>query len=393
MFYPLDNGLGMPDGKYSYKLQDWIGYNATDTDFRSSVKLINRILGQDFSEMQAQRITNGLSVDVDGFYDQAELPNKKEEGTYFAAGFDDKGIPILPSEVNRQVDSSGERLGKGKKNGVKKSSTVSVTYSFDPFIRTAEEVISSLFDNIKPTSWQNRDEKKKAGPSWSKRFTNKHLRAFLSDKKKAIEYGFDNIVKRCGAANKKIVVLIDGDRGLEKAIDRAVESKGITAMIMCKVLDIIHVVEYIWKAANAHFGENSPKRTGWVKQQCLLLLQSQTDTVIDNLQKIKQRNRYKPTKKLAIQKVITYIVNHKHMMDYKTYLARGFPIATGAVESACGHFVQCRMERNGMRWSLKGAQNVLNIRAVNKNDDWDQYIKHYINNQQTALFGDYKMAA
>ena len=51
---------------------------------------------------------------------------------------------------------------------------------------------------------------------------NKHIRAFLSDKKKAMEYGFDNILKRCGEANKKIVVLIDGDRGLEKTIIAAI---------------------------------------------------------------------------------------------------------------------------------------------------------------------------
>ena len=81
---------------------------------------------------------------------------------------------------------------------------------------------------------------------------NKHIRAFLSDKDRAIEYGFDNILKRGGEA-PKIVALIDGDRGLEKAIDRVAKSKCITAMIICKILDFIHVVEYIWKAANAHY--------------------------------------------------------------------------------------------------------------------------------------------
>ena len=385
VIFPLDNELGMPQGKYSYKLQDWIGYGATDTDFRSSVKLLNRVLGQTFSEMQSQRITNDLSAEVEEFYDGAILPDKKEEGEYFAAGFDDKGIPILPSEVNREVDSSGERLGKGQKNGVKKSSTVSVTYSFDPFVRTPGKVISNLFD-------KHKEEKKEKKPQESARDTqNKHIRAFLSDKDRAIEYGFDNILKRGGEA-PKIVALIDGDRGLEKAIDRVVERKGITTMIIGKILDFIHVVEYIWKAANAHFGEKSPKRMDWVKQQCLLLLQSQTDTVIDNLQALVQQNKSKP-KQDAIQKVINYIVNHKHMMDYRMYLARGFPISTGAVESACGHFVQCRMERNGMRWSLKGAQNLLNLRAVNKNDDWDKYIKHYIDKEQALLSGDYRIAA
>lgn len=379
----------MPKSKYSYNLQDWIGYNASETDFRSSVKLINRIMGHNFSEMQAQRITNKLSEPVEEFYEKEEFSEQdnNEEGEYFAAGFDDKGIPILPSEVNREVDSSGERLGKGQKNGVKKSSTVSVTYSFAPFVRTPETVIKSLFDKNK-----NKDENKK--PDNENKFTkNKHLRAFISDKKKAMEYGFENIIKRCGKTNKKIVVLIDGDRGLEKAIDKVTEKKDITLMIICKILDFIHVVEYIWKAANAHFGEKSSHRTCWVKQQCLLLLQSKTEKVIDNLQALIQVNKSKPVKQEAIQKVINYIVNHRHMMDYKTYLARGFPISTGAVESACGHFVQCRMERNGMRWSLTGAQNLLNIRAVNKNDDWDKYMQYYIDKEQNSLSANYGMAA
>jgi len=66
----------------------------------------------------------------------------------------------------------------------------------------------------------------------------------------------------------------------------------------------------------------------------------------------------------------------------KECLARGFLISTGAIENACGHFVQSRMERNGMRWSLKGAKNMLNLRAVNKNKDWDIYMRYYIEKRQ-----------
>ena len=85
-------------------------------DFRSSVELINRILGHEIKEMQAERIVNKLSEEVEVFY-ETENKLQKEEGIFFAAGFDDKGIPILPTEVNREVDSSGVRLGKGQKNG------------------------------------------------------------------------------------------------------------------------------------------------------------------------------------------------------------------------------------------------------------------------------------
>lgn len=44
-----------------------------------------------------------------------------------------------------------------------------------------------------------------------------------------------------------------------------------------------------------------------------------------------------------LERGITYVRNHQHMMDYKTYLEKGYPVTTGAIESACGHFVKSRM--------------------------------------------------
>ncbi len=110
----------MPKEDYSYNLRDWIGHSATDTDFRSSVELIDQIFEYDIREMQAERISNKLSGEVEGFYDEKENGQLEKEGFFFVAGFDDKGIPILPSDANRVVDSKAVRLGKGQKRGVKK---------------------------------------------------------------------------------------------------------------------------------------------------------------------------------------------------------------------------------------------------------------------------------
>ena len=62
------------------------------------------------------------------------------------------------------------------------------------------------------------------------------------------------------------------------------------------------------------------------------------------------------------------------MIDYKTYLEKGYPITTGAVESACGHFIKSRMDRNAMHWGKKGAQDMLNIRAIKKNQNWQEFL-------------------
>lgn len=91
-----------------------------------------------------------------------------------------------------------------------------------------------------------------------------------------------------------------------------------------------------------------------------------------------------------VQRAITYVSHRPHMLDYKSYLDKGYPITTGAVESACGHFVKSRMERNAMHWSKEGAQEMLNIRAVKKNEDWDNYLKTFISEEQHRL---YKQAA
>ena len=61
-------------------------------------------------------------------------------------------------------------------------------------------------------------------------------------------------------------------------------------------------------------------------------------------------------------------------MDYASYLSKGFPISTAIVESTCKHLVKDRMEGSGMRWDMTGAQNMLDMRAVNINQNWDDFM-------------------
>jgi hypothetical protein len=49
------------------------------------------------------------------------------------------------------------------------------------------------------------------------------------------------------------------------------------------VLDIIHAVEYLWKAGTALYGETDPYRAEWVEAQTLQLLSSHTTDLIQLL--------------------------------------------------------------------------------------------------------------
>jgi hypothetical protein len=368
--YPFDIEYKLGTSKFSYTLQDFIGKAATENTYEQSVTYVNKIFGLDFAPMQSERIVTNLSTNVDKYYEQKD--NKKQvEGKYFAAGFDDKGVSIKAGSLNREAESNGLRLGKGQKRDVKRHSTVSVTYSFDERVRTAEDVISSLFKE-KTTKKIEPLEKQTTAQ-------NKHIRAFMNDKDKTIEYGFNQILRRNGGLKEPIVVLIDGDRGLEHAVNRVSEKMNITNRIEAKILDFIHVTEYVWKSANVNFGEKNAERESWVKEQCKLLLKGEVETVIATIENFLEQHKINAGKKRDLESVIKYFTNHKHMMDYKTYLQKGFPISTGAIESACGHFVQNRMERNGMHWTPDGAQNMLDLRAVNKNNNWEDFMNFIVN--------------
>lgn len=381
-FYPLDKTLGLPSGKYSYVLTDWLGYGAVDLDFAESVNFIERILGQKLQGEQSSRQTYHLSKDVSAYYEAKDW-STQEEGSHLSVGFDGKGVPIIRSETDRAKESVSARLGRGQKKGVKKEATVCVSSSFTPRPRQSKEILDNLF-KVKEDKVATLPKKRH---KWHE---NKHTRAFLSAKEKAINYGLDNVLKRDITEKKPIIVLIDGDRSLRNGAQEAIKKRGIENRVTAYILDFIHVVEYIWKVANAYKGEKSEEREEWVKQQSLLLLEGKVEQVIEQWQKISTLKTYSVNQAYNIKRGITYFTNHKDMMQYDVYLKEGYPITTGAIESACGHFVKSRMERNAMHWSKKGAQDMLNIRAIKKNGDWDQYTAKFIIDEQNSL---YKMAA
>ena len=69
-------------------------------------------------------------------------------------------------------------------------------------------------------------------------------------------------------------------------------------------------------------------------------------------------------KRRRSQRAIGYFDRNREHMRNDEYLAAGYPIGSGVAEGACRHLVKDRMERTGMRWTVRGAQAKLNLRSV-----------------------------
>ena len=60
-------------------------------------------------------------------------------------------------------------------------------------------------------------------------------------------------------------------------------------------------------------------------------------------------------------------------MPYAQLEAKGYPIGSGSIESACKQIVTKRHKQAGMRWGRSGAQKMLTVAAYAHSKRWDGF--------------------
>jgi hypothetical protein len=84
---------------------------------------------------------------------------------------------------------------------------------------------------------------------------------------------------------------------------------------------------------------------------------------------------HRPGLREAAAEVIGYFRRNAHRMEYPVYLAKGWCIGSGAVESACKTVVGQRLKLAGMRWGEDGADAVCHLRALYRSEkgQWEAF--------------------
>ena len=115
-----------------------------------------------------------------------------------------------------------------------------------------------------------------------------------------------------------------------------------------------------------------------IKQWQTKILRGNVLLVVKDMKTMAQSAKLSPTKQEVIKDICRYFKRNSHRMQYHKYLQAGYPIATGVLEGACRHFVKDRFERARMKWSIPGAQAMLELRTIYLNGDWDDYFQFHI---------------
>jgi hypothetical protein len=185
------------------------------------------------------------------------------------------------------------------------------------------------------------------------------------------------MLRRDPQGHKTHVALTDGERALQILVNQKLQ--------VTLILDLLHVLEKLWKAAYVFHAEGSPEAQQWVRLRAERILQRQVSRVVQGMRQSVTKLGLGGNKAKTLSSVADYLYRNRTRMRYHQYLAAGWPIASGPVEGACKNLIKDRMERSGMRWTQAMAEAIVQLRAIYLSEDLDRYWSFHIHTDQERL--------
>jgi hypothetical protein len=137
------------------------------------------------------------------------------------------------------------------------------------------------------------------------------------------------------------------------------------------ILDWYHLAEHVHKAANQVYGLGTPEAQQWARRIKDELWEGRVDNALMLTRQDHAKAR-SPSKREALQEVLTYLENNQQHMDYPRYRELGLPVGSGQVEAQCKTLVGARCKQAGMRnWTYAGAEAILRLRAAKQDGSFD----------------------
>lgn len=185
--------------------------------------------------------------------------------------------------------------------------------------------------------------------------------AFAIARREADKRGFHR------GSGKHVQIVTDGDEDLERYAGEFFPEAE-------HALDVIHVVEYLWKSGACLHREGSDALRGWVEKQKDRLYEGKSETIIGALRaSVKLASSEK--KRDRLKQIANYMAKRVHMMNYDVLEAADLELSSGMVEGAVRYVVSQRFDEGGMRWIKERAEALLQLRCIEINGDWDAFLK------------------
>jgi hypothetical protein len=369
--HPMDASLNLPREMYSHGIRRMVAKESARASFAEVVEIVRDYTGSTIGKRQVEELAVRAAQDFDAFYEQRAAARDPKDDL-LVISTDGKGVVMRHEDLREGTRKAAEksvrkletRLTPGEKKGRKRMAQVATVYSIAPFVRGPADILHTL---------RSADDVDTKRP----RPTDKRVWASVEKTSRSvIREAFDEALRRDPDNARRWIVLVDGEPKQLRAVKAEARRAGVQVTIL---LDVVHVLEYVWGAARALFGESNVKAERWVADRLLALLTDRSGGEVARTIRWWAARQKKPELAAealkAIDKACDYLSDRTRtrLMRYSEALRDGLPIATGVIEGACRYLVKDRMDRTGARWSLTGAEAVLRLRALRASGDFDAY--------------------
>lgn len=354
---PLAMMANLPERESSYFAQEAMSRLGIEDTFRESQEFYADFFGYSLSPRTIEQVIGDMESGYLDHEKEKALPEPANEEKIGVVSFDGKALPVVKGEQT---------------TGKTREALAGCVYTVAAKERTAEEIANSLV--LKKSSKEKEEKLKPNGAQ------NIEYYASVTKPKKEV---FGDVRKRAlqrfaACSITTTVCLLDGAPCLWR-LAKEYFPNGVY------VLDIIHVLDYLWKAAKA-LTEDQDDARDLVHTYLIAILQGRIGGVITGLRIRLTKNKITGKRRDEVETAIQYFKNHRDYMQYDAYLEAGYPIATGVIESACGHLIKDRMCKAGAKWRMDGAESVLKLRCIKASREWRNFHKIRTQSEKNRLY-------
>ncbi|GGV74121.1 hypothetical protein GCM10010277_88090 [Streptomyces longisporoflavus] len=378
--HPADAALSLPARLHSNGLRRLAVLEAVRGSFDLAKAAIDDRCGSVLGKRQAEQLVARAAIDIDSFYQQ-QVPLPASADTTLVLQFDGKGIVMRPEALRpatlkahlTQQRAMRTRIAPGEKPNRKRMATLGCVFDADPAPRRPHDIIA-------PPDGRTSTRPPRPGPKARAKWLTGSV---IHPPEHTIAAAFDQAEARDRDHIRTWLVLVDGARHQLDLIEDESARRGIEVTTL---LDIVHVSEYVWAAAHAFHPAGTPETEAWVASHLTTILHGQAARAAAEITAEAHSRGLRGAQRDAADACVRYLTGHLDQLHYDIALARGWPIATGAIEGACRHLIGDRLEITGARWGLTGAEAILKLRALNDNGDFDAYWRHHLAREHQRLY-------
>ncbi len=363
-FFPVDAALGLLADGFNMGVLGRAVQLATRMSYAAATVVFSRFAGWSPSHTTIEDATLGLGRYTGEWVEQRPAP--ANDGEVLVVQFDSKATPTAreeelklrrgPRRPNPYPDSprhrgrdkrfrrgSKLRRNKGDKSKNGRMTTIVVMYTLRRDVGPDGELVLKGPIN----RWQ-----------YASYAPKRH--AFAIARREADKRGF------CAGSGKHVQIMTDGDEDLERYASEFFPEAQHS-------LDVIHVVEYLWKAGACLYRERSHALRGWVEKQKDRLYSGKAATIVRALRSSRQ-DALSPNKQERLDQIANYMAKRLDMMNYAELAHEDLELSSGIVEGAVRYLVAQRFDEGGMRWIKERGEALLQLRCIEINGDWDVFL-------------------